>query len=151
MKKGYNESGGVGSIAWLDEIRDRQNNYANLMGIFQWEPDMLSDLGHLALVDVPRLLAYVEEKRNRERDNGDANSDPRSDGIGSPEPALELMQPQQPVALTPLLIETRNRFADFFIRHSAVFLGCRVTLHTSNENEVSCRHRGRARPEVKRF
>ena len=34
MKKGYNKSGGVGSIAWLDEIRNRQNNYANLNGNF---------------------------------------------------------------------------------------------------------------------
>ncbi len=137
--------GGVGCIAWLDGIKRRQQSYAKIFEIAPWTPDMLSDIGHLGLVDVPMLVAEVEKQGNRQGDEGDSDSDPGSDGVRLPEPPLQLVLPEEAVAYAPIVVVTCNPFAHFLIVLLAKLpLGIRLFSHTSNENKISDSGRNRA-------
>lgn len=126
--------GGVGCIAWLDGVKQRQRKYAKIFDIAPWTPDMLSEIGHLGLVDVPLLVAEVEKYRDGQGDNGDSNGDPRSNSVGTTEPPLQLVMPEQTVAYAPIVVVTCNPLAHFLIVLLAKLpLGIRLFSHTSNE------------------
>jgi hypothetical protein len=127
----------VGWSAWLDEIKCRQRAYAKIFEIAPWTPDMLSDIGHLGLVDVPMLVGEVEKQRNSQCDEGNSDGDPGSDSVRLPEPPLQLVLPEETVAYAPLVVVTCNPLAHFLIVLLAKLpLGIRLLSHTSNENSV---------------
>ncbi len=140
-------AGGVSCIAWLDvgAIKERQRKYAQIFDCARWTPDMLSESGHLGLVDVPVLVAEVEKQRKGQGKDGDADCDPRPNGIRAPEPPLQLVVPEQPVSDAAIVIEACNPLAHFLIVLLAKLpLGIRLRSHTSNENKISHRWRERA-------
>ncbi len=51
------------TIIDINAIKKRQQKYAQIFDCAPWEPDMLSEIGHLGLVDVPLLVAEVEKYR----------------------------------------------------------------------------------------
>lgn len=111
------ERGAVRCIAWLDDVRRRQENYEQSMSFLDWSPDMLSDMGHLCLVDVPRLVAAVEENRNSKADKRNPDSNPRANGIGLPEESSA-----KPI----LLVQAGNGPTNLFVRLVAKFIGASI-------------------------
>lgn len=98
---------------------------------------MLSDIGHLGLVDVPMLVSEMEKQRNGQSDERDSDGDPGSDGIGLPESPLQFVLPEQSVTDTTIFVEACNPLAHFLIRFLAKLpLGIRLRFHISNYNST---------------
>lgn len=133
----------VGCSAWLDDlepIKQRQRIYAELFERTPWTPDMLSEIGHLGLVDVPMLVTEVEKYRKKQGKHRNANGDPRPNGVRSPKPSLQLVMPEQSKPKSLLVVEARNPLAHLLIVFIAKLpLGIRLWLHTSNYNSTKVR------------
>lgn len=99
----------------LATTKQRQAKYAGLFNGQAWAENELSDCGWLCLIGVPWLLYEMEN--NRESNGKDRNADcqPRSDCIGPLEPAFQLMLPKQTMPDTTLVVPTGNPFAKFLV------------------------------------
>ena len=108
--------------AWLDrnlviaKIKESQARYAALFVKTPWDEEQLSDVGWLCLMAVPWLLHEVENNRENQSGHGNANGNPRPDGVWLSKPTIQLVLTKDAHANAALVIPATNKLAHFFCR-----------------------------------
>jgi hypothetical protein len=113
----------------LDVITQIQAKHAAFFNGQDLVENELSNIGWLSLIGVAWLLYEMEN--NRESNGKDRNADckPRPDCIGTLEPALQLMLPKQTAAYTALVVPTGNPVAKLFVGFFAKVVGVSFVAH----------------------
>ena len=120
-------------------IKQRQAKYAANFAGDGWEPDQLSDIGWLGLIGVPWLLYEMENNGQNHGRNRNADSQPGSHSVRSPEPAFQLMLSKQTVAYTALVIPTGNPFAKLLVSFFAKVVGVSFVAHVVERSNAMSR------------
>ena len=112
--------GRFAAAPWLDrprvitKIKEAQRRYAALFEGTPWEEEQLSDIGWLCLMAVPWLLDEVENNREHHRENGNADGNPRTDGVGLAKPPIQFVLPKHPHPNPALVVPAGNKVTHFF-------------------------------------
>jgi hypothetical protein len=76
-----------------------------------------------------RLLHEAEQNRKRDGQQGDADGNPRANGVWTTEPPLQLMLTEQAISMTHVVIPTANPLAQLVVRLFAKLMGVRFFIH----------------------
>ena len=92
-------------------------------------------MGHEGGCCTPHKLLL--EYRYNESDQGDADSNPRPEGVGTAKPPIQLLLTNQAIAPACVVIPTGNPYAQFLVRLFAKTMGVRFFVHfVSSPNSV---------------
>jgi hypothetical protein len=95
------------------EILDKLSACQKLFN-HEWHESQLSDSAWLALVGVPWLLQQVENNGKNDGGNGNPDSDPRPDGVGTAKPSLQFVFSKQPMPSSVAVVPSGDPIADVF-------------------------------------
>lgn len=120
----------------LATARLKQAEYAALFNKTPWAETELSNSGWLCLIGVPWLLDEVENHRQGDSQDRNADCKPRPKGVGLFEPPLQFMLPKQTMADAFLVVPTGNPLAKFLVCFLAKIVGVSFVAHVGARSNV---------------